>query len=77
MPEVRVYRKLGTWKDFHADSALVEVGERRYVMGGIAHSADGGEWLVRLGRAMHGLIVDAPAAGLRNTRASAGDGHSG
>jgi beta-lactamase class A len=62
LPGVRMYRKSGTWKDHHADSALVEVGDRRYVMVGIAHSADGGEWLVRLGRAMHGLIVGEPEA---------------
>lgn len=68
LPEVRVYRKSGTWKDFHADSALVEVGERRYVMVGIAHHADGGEWLVRLGRAMHALIVEDPVAGAHGAR---------
>lgn len=79
LPDVRVYRKSGTWKDFHADSALVEVGQRRYVMVGIAHSADGGEWLVRLGQAMHALIVDGPGPGPapRSVRAPAGDAPPG
>jgi beta-lactamase class A len=60
VPGVRIFRKSGTWKDFHADSALVEADGRRYVMVAIAEHRDGGEWLVRLGARMHELIV-APA----------------
>jgi beta-lactamase class A len=63
LPDVHVFRKSGTWKDFHADSALVEAGSHRYVMVGIAHDPNGGEWLVRLGRAMHDLIVGRSAPG--------------
>lgn len=60
VPGVRIFRKSGTWKDFHADSALVEAGGRRYVMVGIAQHRDGGDWLVRLGARMHELVI-APA----------------
>ncbi len=60
VPGVRIFRKSGTWKDFHADSALVEAGGRRYVMVGIAQHRDGGDWLVRLGARMHELVT-APA----------------
>jgi beta-lactamase class A len=56
VPGVRIFRKSGTWKDYHADSALVEAGGRRYVMVAIAEHRDGGEWLVRLGARMHQLI---------------------
>ncbi len=57
IPGIRIFRKSGTWKDHHADSALVECGTRRYILVGIADHAQGGEWLVRLGRALHHLVV--------------------
>jgi len=56
VPGLRIFRKSGTWRDYHADSALVEAGGRRYVMVAIAEHPDGGEWLVRLGARMHALI---------------------
>ena len=60
-PDARIYRKSGTWKDYHADSALVEQGGRRYVMVAIAEHRDGGQWLVDLGARMHRLIVGTGA----------------
>jgi beta-lactamase class A len=60
-PGVDIYRKSGTWKNFHADSALVESHGKRFVLVGIAEHPDGGEWLARLAAPMHDLIV-APAA---------------
>jgi beta-lactamase class A len=57
IPGVRIFRKSGTWKNHHADSALVEYGTRRYILVGIADHARGGEWLVRLGRALHHLVL--------------------
>jgi len=56
-PGVTIYRKSGTWKDFHADSALVEYGEHRYIMVGLARHPDGGDWLARLAAPLHDLIV--------------------
>ena len=60
-PGVDIYRKSGTWKNFHADSALVESHGKRFVLVGIAEHPDGGEWLARLAAPIHDLIV-APAA---------------
>jgi len=57
IPGVRIFRKSGTWKNFHADSALVEEGGRRYVMVAIAEDAAGGDWLVRLGQRMHQIVM--------------------
>ncbi len=37
--EVRLYRKSGTWQQFHSDSALVEGPNRRYVLVGLAGPA--------------------------------------
>jgi beta-lactamase class A len=56
-PSVKIYRKSGTWQDFHADSALVERGEYKFVIVGLAHHRDGGEWLARLAAPLHDLIV--------------------
>ena len=56
-PGVEMYRKSGTWQDFHADSALVEHGPRKFVMVGLAQHRDGGEWLARLAAPLHDLVV--------------------
>jgi len=56
-PGVTIYRKSGTWKNFHADSALVEYGDRRYVLVGIAEHADGGEWMVKLAPRLHDILT--------------------
>lgn len=57
IPGVRIFRKSGTWKNHHADSALVEHDGRRFVMVAIAEDAAGGEWLVRLGAKMHQIVM--------------------
>jgi len=56
-PGVRIHRKSGTWKDFHADGALVEYRGYKYVMVGIAKHRDGGKWLVKLAAPLHDAIV--------------------
>ncbi len=60
VPGVRIFRKSGTWRDHHADSALVEANGRRLVMVAIAQDPDGGDWLVRLGARMFALVHAAP-----------------
>lgn len=47
-PDSRIYRKSGTWKDYHADSAIVEHDGRRYIAVALAQSADGERWLKEL-----------------------------
>lgn len=56
VPGVRIFRKSGTWRDFHADSALVEANGRRVVMVAIAEHPDGGDWLVQLSARMFALV---------------------
>jgi beta-lactamase class A len=46
--ELEIYRKSGSWKTFHSDSALVRDGDRAYVMVALAHSPQGSKWLERL-----------------------------
>jgi beta-lactamase class A len=57
VPGARIYRKSGTWKDFHADSALVEYGEQRYILVGIAQHPDAGQWLMQLAAPLHALVT--------------------
>jgi beta-lactamase class A len=61
-PGLTIYRKSGTWRDFHSDSALVEAGSHKYVMVGIAQDARGGEWLERLAAPLSDLIVEPATA---------------
>jgi beta-lactamase class A len=56
-PGIEIYRKSGTWKNTHADSALVVSHGKRLILVGIAEHADGGEWLARLAVPLHDLIV--------------------
>jgi beta-lactamase class A len=75
-PGVEIYRKSGTWQDFHADSALVEAGRHKFVMVGLAHHKDGGEWLVRLAAPMHDLVVAPSITSTRGRPQSAAAGAS-
>ena len=61
-PGIDIYRKSGTWRDFHSDSALVEAGPYKYVLVGIAHDAQGGQWLERLAAPLHDVIVGSATA---------------
>ena len=47
-PDSRFYRKSGTWKNWHADSAIVEHAGRRYIVVALAASPEGEQWLRRL-----------------------------
>lgn len=47
-PQARIYRKSGTWKNFHADSAIIERDGRRYIAVALSDDARGGEWLKSL-----------------------------
>ncbi len=59
-PEARLYRKSGTWKHFHADSALVEYDDHAYIMVGLAEDARGGQWLAELAAPLQALVVKPP-----------------
>jgi len=47
-PDARLFRKSGTWRNWHADSALVERDGRRYIAVALADDAQGESWLRRL-----------------------------
>jgi beta-lactamase class A len=56
-PGATLFRKSGTWKEFHSDSALVESGSHKFVMVGIARDRRGQDWLERLAAPLHDAVV--------------------
>ncbi|HDY82940.1 MAG: hypothetical protein DRR04_05720 [Gammaproteobacteria bacterium] len=54
---VTILRKSGSWKSFHADSALVESAAGRYILLGLEDNADGEQQLQALARAVHQLVT--------------------
>ena len=57
IPGVVIYRKSGSWRNFHADSALVEYGDHKYIIIGLSDAKSGGNWLTSLAEPLHKLIV--------------------
>ncbi len=57
-PEAKLYRKSGTWRHFHADSALVEYDDRSYIMVGLAEDPQGGRWLEKLAAPLQELVLE-------------------
>lgn len=55
-PGAQVYRKSGTWRTFHADSAIVERNGRRYIAVGLANDPKGGDWMSKLIVAMDDIV---------------------
>jgi beta-lactamase class A len=48
-PDAMIYRKSGTWQDYHSDSALIERPDGvRYIAVALAESPDGLQWLPQI-----------------------------
>lgn len=58
-PESRIFRKSGTWGQYHADSAIIEHDGRRYIAVALAKSPQGGKWLSELIVAMDKLVFQS------------------
>jgi beta-lactamase class A len=69
-PAAEIFRKSGTWRDFHADSALIQSGGHTFVIVGLAHHPQGGEWLARIAAPLHDLIAPPQASSGRWSRES-------
>ena len=52
----RIFRKSGTWRHFHADSAIIEREDYRYIAVALAQNEHGGKWLTDLIVTLDGLI---------------------
>jgi beta-lactamase class A len=63
-PEAKIYRKSGSWRNWHADSALVEAEGHKYIIVGLAEDANGGSWLSRMIKPIHEFMVPTKLAAL-------------
>ena len=61
-PEAVIYRKSGSWRQYHADSALIEHNGRRYIAVALAEDSQGGVWLSRLIARLDDLILQSPSS---------------
>ena len=59
-PDARIYRKSGSWREYHADSAIVERAGRRYIAVALAEHHKGGEWMQRLIVALDDIVFSQP-----------------
>ena len=59
-PGLRIYRETGTFKQYHGDGALIEIGSgrnlRRYIMAALATDTDGGEWIRQLAAPLYDIL---------------------
>jgi beta-lactamase class A len=56
-----IFRKSGTWKNYHADSALVQFRDQTYIIVGLAHNRNGGTWLTKLAAPINELVTSQHA----------------
>lgn len=56
-PDIDIFRKSGSWKTYHSDSALVRGDGFAYIMVALANNANGGTWLEKLAAPLHELAV--------------------
>jgi len=59
-PEAQLYRKSGTWAQWHSDSAIVEHGGRKYIAVALAESPEGGLWMREIIVALDRLVLEGP-----------------
>jgi len=60
-PDLEIFRKSGTWKTYHADSALVRTEGLAYIIVALADNANGAAWLEQLAGPLHELAVSQNA----------------
>jgi len=55
-PGAKIFRKSGTWRDFHADGGIIEHDGHSYIAVALAHDPAGGQWLSNLIGSLDQLI---------------------
>ena len=58
-PDLEIHRKSGTWKTYHADSALVRSDGLAYIIVALANNPNGAVWLEELAGPLHELAVSS------------------
>ena len=60
-PDLEIFRKSGTWKTYHTDSALVRTKDLAYIIVALANNMNGAAWLEQLAGPLHELAVSQNA----------------
>lgn len=55
-PKAKIYRKSGTWRTYHSDSAIVERDGKQYIVVALANDPNGGQWMEQIVMAMDRII---------------------
>ena len=58
-PGSKIYRKSGSWRQWHADSAIVERDGHRYIAVALANNSKGGRWMEQLIVAMDDIVMES------------------
>jgi beta-lactamase class A len=61
-PDHHIYRKSGTWHQWHSDAALVEAGGKKYIAVALVEDGRGGEILPRLIRRLDDIVCNGEAS---------------
>jgi len=56
-PNAKIYRKSGTWRQYHSDSAMIETQDQRYIIVALSAHPDGGKWLSQLATPLMDLMA--------------------
>ncbi len=56
-PDAKLYRKSGSWRTYHSDSALVEDVDRTYIAVALINHPDGGKWLIEIAKALDEIMA--------------------
>lgn len=59
MERTGLYRKSGTWRNYHSDSMLVTTEATSYILVALAADSNGGRWLESLSREVHDSVAGA------------------
>jgi len=61
-PDARIFRKSGTWRTYHSDSAIIERDGRKYIIVALVNDPDGSKWLEKIVIEMDKIILanDSP-----------------
>ena len=55
---LKIFRKSGSWRTWHADSAIIESAEgHRYILTALAKDQRAGQWLSEIAANLHELVV--------------------
>jgi beta-lactamase class A len=60
-PNAKIFRKSGSWRNFHADSAIIEHQGARYIAVALMEDKRGGHWLKKLIMIMDQLVDQSPS----------------